>query len=288
MHRSTGCLAAVLFFFVFSAGEGVAMEDKCAALNDGQTQLAAKIMSETWCYNCCDETIDKCLKKEKVCKLALRLSNEICSRVKRGQDKEDIKDALARRAKSMMPSAKKHVIDTAALDTWAGEKGAKVELVAYLCARCPFCAKIIPKLHKVVTAGSLKGKARIHVRIFPIKSHKWGVEGGLGMAAAAKLGKFWPYLLKLYGSFDDFSVDKLAPWVKEAGMDESAFKAIMQKEETRMFVVESKKEGLKNSVEGTPTFFIDGRKYHGDHDMVEPTVTKGASFDGRRGDRGHH
>jgi protein-disulfide isomerase len=267
MHNATWYCATAVMLAALPAGQGRAAGGSCSALTDEQASLAKEIAAGTWCYDCCDETVDKCLKKKKVCRLAVRLSNEICSRVKRGQDKEKIKDALARRAKSMMPSAKKYAIDTSSLDTWVGEKDAKVQLVSYLCARCPFCAKIIPKLHKEVTTGRLKGKVRIHVRIFPIKSHKWGVEGGLSMAAAAKLGKFWPYLLKLYGSFDDFSVDKLVPWAKETGMDGAAFKSIMEKQETKLLVVESKKEGLKNGVEGTPTFYINNRKYYGDHTM---------------------
>jgi len=256
-----------IFLALLIAGEGFALKDKCESLTEEQMKLAKKIMSKTYCYDCCDETVDKCLKKKKVCKLAVRLSNEICSRVKKEQSEEKIKSALDRRAKSMMPSGKKYTINTSDLDTWAGDKESKVVLVAYMCARCPFCAIITPKLYKSVTKGKLKGKVKFNMKIFPIKSHKGGVEGGLAMAASAKMGKFWPYLLKLYNDFDDYSVKKLVPWAKQKGMNGAKFKAIMNKDETRKLVVSSKKEGLKNGVVGTPTFYINGRKYTADYKM---------------------
>jgi protein-disulfide isomerase len=241
-----------------------ALDDACADLTKDQLALAGSLKTKAFCYDCCDETVAKCLKKKKPCRLAVRLSNEICLRVKKGQDEEKILGALDKRAKSMMPGAKIYTIDTSALDTWAGESSSKVVLQAYLCTRCPYCSKLAPKLHKAVTNGRLKGKVRIHARMFPIKSHKDSVTGGLAVVAAAKQGKFWPYLLKVYQSFDDFAPDKLAAWAKKIGLDEAKFKAAMKAEETRKLLEASKKEGLKNGVEGTPSFFINGKRYVAD------------------------
>jgi protein-disulfide isomerase len=265
MRRQKTVMFALVSAILLFAGGGLALEDKCQGLTPEQLQLADSIKASTYCYDCCDETVDKCLKKKKKCKLALRLSNEICSRAGKGQNEEKIRSALERRAKSMMPGAKTYKIDMNGLDTWVGDKDAKVTLTAYMCARCPYCAVITPKLHKAVTKGRLKGKVKMYIRIFPIKSHKYGVEANLAMAAAGKMGKFWPYMLKLYKSFDDFTPEKLVPWAKALGLDEKKFKSLTKDDKLRAMVVESKKEGLKNGVEGTPTFFVSGRKYTADY-----------------------
>ncbi len=265
MRKPKLAVFALVSAMLLFAGGSFALEDRCAGLTGEKLELADAIKAKTYCYDCCDETVAKCLKKKKKCKLAVRLSNEICSRVDKGQDEDKIRSALDRRAKSMMAGAKTYEIDTSGPNTWAGDKNAKVTLTAYMCGRCPFCAKIAPKLHKAVTKGSVKGKARLYVRIFPIKGHKNSAEAGIAMAAAAKLGKFWPFLLKLYKNFDAFSVGKLAPWAAASGMKEAEFKALMKSDKTRAVVVDSKKEGLKNGVEGTPTFFINGRKYTADY-----------------------
>ncbi|MFH1437769.1 MAG: thioredoxin domain-containing protein [Pseudomonadota bacterium] len=260
----------VLFscILLVSQQAGSSSPGACSSLKGDEKQTAESIMAESYPYGCCDKTIDKCLKEKKVCKLAVRLAGEICMRVSKGESKDDIKTALSRRANSMMASGKKYEIDTGALDTWAGDEVSKVTLVAYVCARCPYCAKIMPKLYSKVTEGELKGKVKLHVKIFPIKGHESSGEGGKAMAAAAQKGKFWPFMLKLYGSFKDFDVSKLSTWAKDAGMVKGDFEKLMKSKQTETLVVNSKKEGLKNGVEGTPTFFINGRKYKADQKLT--------------------
>lgn len=255
-----------LFLFSLNSYGGVHLKN-CDKLTPEQRGIADEIMSKVYLYDCCDKTIKGCLKEKKVCKLAVRLGNEVCTRVLRGQSANEIKRALERRAKSMMLSARKFAIDTTPIDTWLGKGQAKVTLVVYLCARCPFCSKIIPKLHREITKGRLKGKVKMYVRIFPIKSHTNSIPANLAMAAAARAGKFWSYLLKLYKEFNNFSVERLLPWAKEMGIEPARFKKLMESQEIRKIVVDSKKEGLRNLVDGTPTFYINGRKYYGDHSI---------------------
>jgi len=50
------------------------------------------------------------------------------------------------------------------------------------------------------------------------------------------------------------------------GLERGAFERERSSSENRKRLVESKKEGLRNGVEATPTLFINGRRYHGDLD----------------------
>ena len=262
-------IIALLFLFqekiIFS--EEFSKTSECSSLPGEKKELAEKIMNSNYLYDCCDGTISSCLKEKKKCKLAYRLKEQVCKMVSKGKSQEEIESELMRRAKSMMPKAKTYNIDTSGIDTWAGDKNSKVVLVAYVCARCPFCAKIIPKVYKAVTEGKLKGKVKVYVKIFPIKSHPGSAEGGFALASAGKLGKFWQLLLKLYEKFDKFKVENLPDLAVEAGLDKEKFKEEMNKAETKNIVVESKKEGLRNEVEGTPTFFINGKKYRADQSI---------------------
>ena len=58
-------------------------------------------------------------------------------------------------------------------------------------------------------------------------------------------------------------------WAREAGLSPTAFEAATAEPATRERLVSSKKEGLRNGVEATPTLFIDGRPYVGDLDLEE-------------------
>jgi protein-disulfide isomerase len=167
-----------------------------------------------------------------------------------------------------MMEGKQAMIDLKDLPV-VGEAGAPVTVVEYACARCPFCAKITPKLHQAITKGSLQGKVRMYFKIFPIRGHPYSKETGLGFMAAAEMGRFWEFLLHSYENFDRFCIKKQLDWAEAAGMDRQAFEKLVADPGVRERVVASKKEGIVNKVEATPTFFINGRKFFGDMSTEE-------------------
>jgi protein-disulfide isomerase len=227
--------------------------------------LLARLLRSTHPYDCCDETLERCLKQKSVCKLAKRLRDDLCRRVARGDDEKKIKLALERRARSMTPTPRRSRHDLSGVAV-AGDPKGKVVVVVYACARCPYCSKVVPELHRLASSSGLKGKLAVYFRPFPISGHRGSLEGGLAFIAAQRLGRFWPYLLLLYAEYDRFSVAKLGDWAAAVGMDRAAFAKAMAAPETRKLLVEAKKEGLRNEVDATPTLFINGRQYEGDLD----------------------
>lgn len=244
---------------------GSAWAAPCARLDSDQKKQARKIFSKVYPYECCDEDLLRCLKAKKVCKLAKRLRDDICRRLLRRQNPKKIKNAMDRRARGATAMGKKAAIDLSSAAV-AGDAKAKVTVVIYACARCPFCSKVVPDLHRKVTSGGLKGKVRIYFREFPIRTHAGSVEGGLAFIAAQQQQKYWPYLLKVYKEFDNFNKERLEEWAAALGLERAAFVKAMKSAKARKRLVQSKKEGLRNGVSATPTLFINGRKYFGDMD----------------------
>jgi protein-disulfide isomerase len=252
-----------------------------------QRALVEALLGSQHPYDCCDETIAACLRKPKVCKLARRLRDDICRRVERGQDRAAITRALQKRAESMTPLGKPPKIDLRAAAV-AGEPSAPVTLVVYACARCPYCARSIPQLYRAVTEGALRGKVKLYLRIFPIRSHKDSTPANLALQAAHRLGGLWPYLLQAYGKFDSFSPARLPEWARAAGLDVAAFNRALADPAVRDAVVASKKEGILNKVDATPTYFLSGRRVTADPhldtilDLLEEELDRssGAAFCG--------
>ncbi|MBN2492983.1 MAG: thioredoxin domain-containing protein [Deltaproteobacteria bacterium] len=241
----------------------------CDGLGTEGKALAAKLLASQYPYDCCDDTIARCLGRKPVCRLVHRLAENICRRVADGQDEDKIVRGLSRRARSMM-SGKKAPIDLRPeVAPVVGEPSAPVALVEYACARCPFCTKITPPLYQAIIEGQLKGKARLYFKVFPIRSHEYSKETGLGFMASIALEKFWPFMLLSYERFDHFCLKLQKDWATEAGMDPEAFGQLVADPNIRKLLVESKKEGLRNKVTETPTFYINGRKYFGDLDYAE-------------------
>lgn len=250
---------------------------RCNGLAASKKQAADEILGSAHAYGCCDDTIAACLRKKPSCTVSTRLANEVCRRVDKGEDRPAIEHAIAQRTQSMTSTAAPVPIDLSSTQV-AGDSAAPVTAVIYICGRCPFCAKLEPRLFEQVTTGALKGKVKLYVRPFPIRSHANSTEAGLAMVAAERMGSLFPFLAELYKNFDAFDVAKLPDYASAAGLDPAAFRTQMDDPSTRSRLVAAKKEGTRNKVDATPTLFINGRMWLGEmsFEQVEDVLEEAA------------
>ena len=260
-----------LALWMLLSGRVAAQTKTCDALRGAQREVAQAVLSSQHPYDCCDDTIAACLRKKPVCRLVERLADDVCRRAAAGKSRAEIERELERRAASTMGS--KHAIDLGGAAV-AGDPGAKATIVVYACARCPFCARLVPALHQSVTSGRLQGKAKLFVRPFPIRKHPHSTVAAMAWMAANKLGRFWDMVLTMYSNFDRFDPAKLPDWASSAGLDRDKFRALLDDPALREKLAESKKEGVRNKVDVTPTIFIDGRRYQAslDRETIEDFV----------------
>jgi len=261
-------VAISVLVMLVTATAAVAQTETCAALNDKQRRAADKILTSEYLYDCCDETISRCLEAQPTCRLAVRLADDVCRRVAAGQDEARIRRALSRRARSMLGGGAPAEIDLTAAPVF-GPAEAPVTVVIYACARCPYCSQLIPALYEAVNDGPLKNHARLVFPIFPIRGHEGSTEAGLGFAAAAAMGRFWPFILHAFAHFDEYSAERQLEWAAAVGLDRDDFSERLRDPATRETLVTSKKEGLVNGVEETPTVFLNGRRWVGDLTIEE-------------------
>jgi len=254
--------------FLLTASTAFCQTPSCDQLTAAQKELALVLLASQYLYDCCDQPISECLSKKPVCRLAYRLAESICRRAQAGQNREQIVRGLSRRARSMLPTRAPAQIDLTS-SPMAGDPDAPVVLVVYACARCPFCTSIVPPVYREILKGRLKGKARLYFKVFPIRGHPYSKETGLGFVAAARMVGFWPFMIYSYENFDSFCVKKQLDWAAESGLEPQVFEQLANAPDTRAMLVESKKEGLRNKVDATPTFFINGRKYVGTLELEE-------------------
>lgn len=267
-------LAAFLSIF-FGTPHLVAQTQVCDALKGVQKDTAQAVLSTQHPYDCCDGTLRDCLATKPVCPLVMRLVNDVCRRASLNQSRQEIERELVRRAASAIAPKVSFDVSTASV---AGDRAARVEIVAYVCSRCPYCAKLIPQLYQSVTQGKLKGKAKLMIRPFPIRSHKHSALGGKAMMAAEQMGQFWPFLLHLYAHFDQFNPEKLVECAAHAGLDPERFRTLLDSPSVEQALVAVKKEGVRNHIEATPALFVDHRAYSADlalssiEDFVEERI----------------
>ncbi len=259
-------LALLLGLWIaFVVNPALAQTKTCDALSGPKRDVALAVLKSQRPYECCSSTIYECLKKRPVCSLVTRLANDVCRRAGAGESRSEIERELLRRAASRSSPREKIDLSHAVV---AGDPNAPVEIVLYVCARCPYCAKLTPAIYRSVTAGNLKGKAKLYLRAFPIRSHEGSTVGGMAWLAAQRLGKFWEMVLHMYENFDRFDPDKLPDCAAHQGMNREAFSKLLKDPGLRKQLVESKKEGIRNHVTATPTIFVERRKYQADLDLV--------------------
>jgi len=261
MNKVFGLLfISILLFSTALPSRTAAQTPTCDALSPKAKALSKQMFAAMHPYDGCDQTFDRCLGKKAPHPVVLRLAEDICRQIKAGKSRKEIERAMDKRAQSMLSLGKPATI---ALDptTRVGDPQAPVTAVVYACARCPYCKILVPALYNAVVSGPLKDKVQLYLRPFPLKYHTGSLEGGLAMLSAGKLGKFWPFLLRIYKNYDIFCPHAMVDWASSVGVDRAAFEKEYQKKETRNALVASKQEGIRNKVNATPTLFISGRKY---------------------------
>ena len=229
--------------------------------------MANAVLETQFAYDCCDDTLASCVANQPECKSPKRVANWVCRQAERGRSEKEIVRALEKRAASMMKDGVTPVSIEHQDSMTTGCPDAPVTVTVYLCARCPYCAKVIPTLIASIQKGELFKVAKLDIRLFPIKTHKDGTPANLAFQAAAEQGKFFDFLQYAYLHFDDYSPSVLTEWAEKAGLDASQFDTDRESKSIRKSVVAAKKEGLKNGVEATPTVFINGRMYQGEIDL---------------------
>ncbi len=260
-------ITAVLGLIIWT-GTASAQTPLCDALTGDEHRLAQHILSSEYLYDCCDDTIARCLQEQPRCSLAARLADNVCRRAASGHDETRIRRALSRRARSMVGSGSSAEIDLSTAPS-IGPDDAPVTVVIYACARCPYCTILVPALYEAITTGELSDQVRMAFRTFPIRGHEGSTTAGLAFVAAAEMNTFWPFMLHAYNHFDAYSPERQVEWAVAVGLDRQAFEAQVSDPATREALVAQKKEGLVNGVEETPTIFINGRRWVGDLETVE-------------------
>ncbi|MEZ5355072.1 MAG: thioredoxin domain-containing protein [Bryobacteraceae bacterium] len=142
-----------------------------------------------------------------------------------------------------------------------GPAGAKVTLVEFSDFQCPYCAVAVGHLNKVLAA--FPKDVRLVYKQFPLDSHSNARLAAAASLAAHRQGKFWPLHDRMYANFRAIDRDRILAWAREIGVDEKRFIADMDAPGTDAIVKSDIGHGWKAGVEGTPTVFVNGKKYQG-------------------------
>jgi len=157
-------------------------------------------------------------------------------------------------------------------DPVLGSPDAKVLIIEFGDYQCPSCRQfwkdIEPRLKKDYIDT---GKVKLVFRDFPLMQiHPEALMAAIAVNCAGEQEKYWQFHDKVfreqYNRGDDVvrmkAVD-LKKWAKDIGVDQAKFDQCLDSEKFKNEVLKDKADGDAAGVQGTPTFFINGRAMGG-------------------------
>ncbi len=141
-----------------------------------------------------------------------------------------------------------------------GNPSAPITLCEFSDFQCPVCRVFEPVLARVL--DEYRDQVRLCYKNFPLtRLHPDAESAAEAAVAAGKQGKFWPMHDKLFANQDHLSAADLEKYAAELKLDMKKWKADLAT--AREAVDHDKAEGDKNEITGTPSLYINERKYAG-------------------------
>ncbi|HZU14142.1 MAG TPA: DsbA family protein [Chloroflexota bacterium] len=147
-------------------------------------------------------------------------------------------------------------------DHTEGPATAPVTLLEYGDYECPYCGQanqVVQAVQQQVGDG-----LRYAFRNFPLTQiHPYAYGAALAAEAAGAQGKFWEMHNLLYAHQNALGMQNLMRYADQLGLDMDKFRRAMHTDEFAGKIRADIESGLESGVQGTPTFFINGRMYEG-------------------------
>src|SRR5579872_510865 len=244
-------------------------------LSPARKASALKALREHGCPCGCDMKIAECRVKDPGCSYSKGMSAALIESLKAGK-------SMPEAVKAAEDSPWGHIAPAKLLDDpvsipvagapVTGPANARITLVEFSDFQCPYCVKAVGQLKAVMKA--YPNDVKLIFKHFPLDSHSQAAGAALAAVCAQRQGKFWEMYDALFAHRNDLSRRALFEVAAGVGLDMKRFTADFDSNESKKLVLGDIADGEKAKVEGTPTIFIDGRRYNGSLalDAIKPVL----------------
>lgn len=210
---------------------------------------------------CPDQAVPlaQCVNENRSCKACLPAVRFLVEQVRRGKTRSQVETSYRER---FLPDQIKN-IDLA--DTPSkGPPGAPIVIVEFADFQCPGCGVMRPVLDELFE--SHKDQLRLFYKHFPLPMHPDAEKAARAAVAAQRQGKFWEMHLTLFENQTALSVENVEKLAQGIGLDLAKFRQDRDSETTADFVAKNRKQGEVLELPGTPSLYINGRRFSGGTD----------------------
>lgn len=228
-----------------------------------EKRLFTKVVKET--NSPCGDpvTLDVCVKENRACNKCLPAAKVVAKMVSKGEGEKEIREWLENRFDD---KAVKQI--ELGSSPSLGPADAPIQLVEWADFECPHCGMAAPVIHKTIEDPELKPKVRFVFKNYPLPAHEHADPAARAAVAAGVQGKFWEMHDQLFTHQETLTNGDIEGFAKKLGLDLDKFKADWVSNDTKDKVAKDKEAGSRAGITGTPSIFINGRKFmqygHGD------------------------
>lgn len=151
-----------------------------------------------------------------------------------------------------------------------GNPSADIVIVEYGDFQCPYCARAHPTLRELQKRHG--ERIALVYRHLPLGMHPYAEAAAEAAEAAGAQGKFWEMHDTLFEHQAQMAPAQLPLLAQGLGLDAARFDADMAARTYRQRIQDQAAEGEAQGASGTPSFFINGERYHGDSDRESLTA----------------
>lgn len=190
-----------------------------------------------------------------------RIRLDLESRLKLDKYKAAIQEIMSRAKIEILltePAALASIINSDGPST--GTPGAPVTIIEFSDFQCPFCKDAAASMKKIMSNyGSV---VRLIYKQLPLPIHTDAFNAARASVCADQQGAFWEYHDALFRS-SDLSEQALNKYAFDLGIRTDQFKACLASETSAAVVRRDMQQAARADVQGTPTFFINGKLIRG-------------------------
>ena len=141
-----------------------------------------------------------------------------------------------------------------------GLQSAAIELIEYGDYECSYCGEAFPVIKEI--QKELGKDLKFIFRNFPlVDMHPHALHAAIAAEVAGGYGKFWEMHDLLYENQESLEDRDLLEYAKKLNLDN--FEKDFVDHDLYKKIENDYNSGLEKGVEGTPAFFVNGKKYEG-------------------------
>jgi protein-disulfide isomerase len=198
--------------------------------------------------------VAQCVKEKRDCVACVPAARYLATQVRLGKTRTQVEASYRTRF------AADKVIQIEIGDSpTKGPADAPITLIEFADFECPACQAAKPVIDKVLE-GYI-GKVRFVYKNYPLSIHPNAELAARAAVAALKQGKFWEMHAKMFEGGGPLERSRLDHIAREIGLDVKKFSADLDTEAVADRVAQDRKQGDSVDIQGTPTLFINGRRF---------------------------